>query len=464
LEGEGRHQALGARPAHILSLTLEEPLNPLIHASRRRSTIVAGSAATVLLAVTATSAIAAPTPVPAAPTKTTACAPAEGVTPTSITFGFVTPKTGPAAPNFNGAWQAAQLRIDQENAKGGVNGRKIKVIVYDDGSSPTTQISQANKAIQSDHVFGLGVNSSIDAMYTTLKQANVPVTGFSNLPLATDRNAFSATGVPLPSNFIGTSQLEKFKAEGATKLANINHASPGAANSGNLTSKAVQYVPGMTEVLRIADEPMGAHDATSTALRVKQSGADALTFVGFIEGGVSLAQALAQQGVKLKAFSVAGLTDPSVLKNLNGALEGAIGATYGSVPVGANVRAVKTFAAGMKAAGLNPYSAAAPMGYLAADLFIRGLKEAGKCPTRQLFIDKLRNVTNYDGGGLVPAKISFKQGITPNGNPAGCTWSLTAKGTDLVPDAKPTCGGKIIDTNTGKVVLTFDSTGKPIAS
>ena len=427
-------------------------MNPLSSHARRRAVAVAGVSASLLLAATATSAIAAPTPAPSASTKAVACAPAEGVTPTSVSLGFVTPKTGPAAPNFQGAWQAAQLRIDQENAKGGVYGRKLNLTVYDDQSSPTGQISAVNKALQSDHVFGFGTNTSVDAMYTTLKQQNVPITGFSNLPLATDRNAFSGTGVPLPSNISGTGLFERLKGMGVTKLAIINHASPGAANSGNQQAKTVPFVPGLTTVLRIADEPMGAHDATSTALRVKQSGADGVIFTGFIEGGVSLAQALAQQDVKLKGFNVAGLTDPSVLKNLNGALDGAIGTTYGAVPVGVNVRGVKTFAAGMKAAGLNPYSASAPMGYVAADLLIRGLKEAGKCPTRALFIDKLRNVTDYDGGGLAPGKISFKPGITPNGTPSTCGYYLTAKGNDLVPDAKPTCGGKFINTDTGKVL------------
>ena len=432
---------------------LEESLKSLTTNARRRSTFaVAGVSASLLLALTATSAIAAPTPAPSITTKPVACAPEEGVSSGSVSLGFMTPQTGPAAPNFQGAWQAAQLRIDQENAKGGVFGRKLKLTVYDDGSSPTTQISAINKALQSDHIFGLGVNSSVDAMYTTLKQQNIPVTGFSNLPLALDRNAFSGTGVPLPSNINGTGLFDQLKSLGVTKLAIINHASPGAANSGNAQAKTVQFVPGLTTVLRIADELMGAHDATSTALRVKSSGADGVIFTGFIEGGVSLAQALSQQGVKLKGFNVAGLTDPSVLRTLNGALEGAIGTTYGAVPVGVNIRGVKTFAAGMKAAGLNPYSASAPMGYVAADLLIRGLKEAGKCPTRALFIDKLRNVTNYDGGGLAPGKISFKPGITPNGTPSTCGYYLTVKGTDLVPDAKPTCGGKFIDTNTGKVL------------
>jgi hypothetical protein len=106
----------------------------------------------------------------------------------------------------------------------------------------------------------------------------------------------------------------------------------------------------------------------------------------------------------------------------------------------------------MKAAGLNPYATYGPIGYLGADLFIRGLKEAGKCPTRALFIDNLRKVTNYNGGGLVPERVSFTPGLTPNGNPASCTWFLVAQGTTLVPDKAASCGATYVDTATGKVV------------
>jgi len=210
----------------------------------------------------------------------------------------------------------------------------------------------------------------------------------------------------------------------------------------------------MGTVLRIADSPAGAHDATSEALRIKNSGADAVNYSGFIDGGISLAQALKQQGVTLKSFAVAGLSDPAILKTANGALDGALGQTYGTVPIGVNVRAAKTFASAMKAAGLNPYAPAAPLGYVGADLFIKGLKVAGKCPTRKSFIDNLRKVTNYDGAGMIPEKVSYvPNGIVPNGNPPLCGWYSIAKGTDLVPDTKATCGGKIIDTTTGKIVL-----------
>ena len=424
-------------------------------ARRRTVALAAGASASMLLAVMANSAVAAPTPAPSKATSNAACPATPGVTPTTVNFGWIGPKTGAAAANYIGSSEAAQLRVDQENAKGGVNGRKIVFKVYDDQSNGSGQISAAQKAIQSDNIFGLTAQTNTTSMYATLKDQGIPVTGFSNPAFGTDRNAFGETGATTSSNpaLASTGVLEKLKQMGVTKLANINHVSTGASASGNATAGLIPYVGGLTQVLRIADEPQGTHDATSTALRIKNSGADGAVIVGFIDGAISIMQALKQQGVTLKGVSIVGLSDPAVLKTSNGALEGALGTTYGSVPVGVNIPAVKTYANGMKAAGLNPYSSGAPMGFLGADLFIKGLKVAGKCPTRESFISNLRNVTNYDGAGLVPEKISFKPGLMPNGNPASCGWYLIAKGTDLVPDAKPTCGAKVIDTSTGKVVL-----------
>ena len=423
-----------------------------VSSNKRRNSafVVGGLAAAMLVSVAATGAQAAPAASNA--TKNAACAPADGVTPTTINLGWLGPKTGAASANYIGSSQAAQLRADQENAKGGINGRKIVFKVYDDASSPTTQISAAQQAIQSDKVFGLTLQSSTVSAFPTLKENNIPVTGFNNQAFNSDRNAFATTGAPPPPGIGSLLVIQKLQNMGVTKVANINHASAGATISGNTTSGLLKLVPGIAESLRIADEPQGTHDATATALRIKNSGSDGAIIVGFIEGGVSIAQALKQQGVTLKGMSIVGLSDPAVLKSTGTALDGALGTNYGTVPVGVPRAAVRTYANGMKAAGLNPYSAAAPQGYLGVDLLIRGIKEAGQCPTRAVFVDKLRNVTNYTGNGLVPETISFKPGSTPNGNMAACTWFMIAKGDQLVPDAKPTCGAKYVNTTTGAVV------------
>ncbi|CAB4622952.1 unannotated protein [freshwater metagenome] len=425
----------------------------------RRSVVLATVASTSLLVVLASNgASAAPKPAPK-PTKiatNSSCPTTPGVTPTTVNLGWIGPKTGPAAANYIGSAEAARLRIDQENAKGGVNGRKLVLNIYDDKAAASDQISAVQKALSQDNVFGLTAQTSQTAMYPTLKDQGIPVTGFSNPAFGTDNNAFGTTGATVSSNpaIASTGTLEKLKAMGVTKIANINHVSTGASASGNATAGLIPLVGGLTQVLRIADEPQGTHDATSTALRIKNSGADGAVIVGYIDGGISIMQALKQQGVTLKGVSIVGLSDPASLKAANGSLDGALGTNYGTVPIGVPRPAVRTFTNAMKAVGLNPYVSAAPQGYVGADLLISGLKVAGKCPTRASFISGLRNVTSWDGSGLIPEKISFKgPGIMPNGNPAVCGWFMIAKGTDLIADPKPTCGAKYIDTASGKVLL-----------
>ncbi|MDD2858640.1 MAG: ABC transporter substrate-binding protein, partial [Candidatus Nanopelagicales bacterium] len=205
----------------------------------RRVALAAGASASLILALAANGAIAAPTPAPVA--NNAACPATPGVTPTTISLGWIGPKTGPAAANYLYSSEAAQLRIDQENAKGGVNGRKILYKVYDDGSNAATQISAVQKAIQSDNIFGLTAQTNTTAMYATLKDNNIPVTGFSNPAFGTDRNAFGVTGATTSSNpaLAGTGVLEKLKQMGVTKIANINHISTGASAGGNATAALI---------------------------------------------------------------------------------------------------------------------------------------------------------------------------------------------------------------------------------
>lgn len=417
---------------------------------RRNSILIGGMSVAVALSFAATTASAAPTPAPAA--NNAACAPSEGVTASSIKIGFFSPKTGPAASNFAGGEQAARLRIAQENAKGGINGRKLEIIGYDDQANAATQLTVANKALESDRIFGLVMTSANDAAFPTFKAQNVPVTGFNVLAMSTDRNTFSVTGPPSPG-IISTAVHERLKQAGVTKAALIAHNSPSAAAGMIATSKALTLSgTGIEQGLLILDEPQGAHDATSTALRIKNSGSDGVYMSMFVDGVVSIAQAMAAQGVKPKAAIGAGIIDPAVISKAAGPLEGLIGTTYGTIPAGVpGASGMRTYINGMKAAGLNPYNATAPIAFAATDLMIHGLKRAGKCPTRASFVDSLRKVTKYNAAGMMPQAISFQPGVTPMGSPAKCSWYVVIKNGVPVPDAKATCG-KLINTTTNQVV------------
>jgi len=74
-----------------------------------------------------------------------------GANDSEIKVGNIMPYSGPASAYGEiGKTQAAYFR--KVNAEGGVNGRKINFISYDDGYSPPKTVEQARKLVESDEV------------------------------------------------------------------------------------------------------------------------------------------------------------------------------------------------------------------------------------------------------------------------------------------------------------------------
>jgi branched-chain amino acid transport system substrate-binding protein len=74
-----------------------------------------------------------------------------GATDTEIKIGNIMPYSGPAsAYGVIGKTEEAYFR--KVNAEGGINGRKINFVSYDDGYSPPKTVEQARKLVESDEV------------------------------------------------------------------------------------------------------------------------------------------------------------------------------------------------------------------------------------------------------------------------------------------------------------------------
>ena len=89
-----------------------------------------------------------------------------GASDTEIKIGNIMPYSGPAsAYGTIGKAQAAYFRMI--NDQGGINGRKINFISYDDGYSPPKTVEQARKLVEGDEVLlifqplGTAPNSAI---------------------------------------------------------------------------------------------------------------------------------------------------------------------------------------------------------------------------------------------------------------------------------------------------------------
>jgi ABC-type branched-subunit amino acid transport system substrate-binding protein len=74
-----------------------------------------------------------------------------GATDTEIKIGNIMPYSGPASA-YGVIGKTEQAYFNKVNAAGGINGRKINFISYDDGYSPPKTVEQARKLVESDEV------------------------------------------------------------------------------------------------------------------------------------------------------------------------------------------------------------------------------------------------------------------------------------------------------------------------
>jgi branched-chain amino acid transport system substrate-binding protein len=77
-----------------------------------------------------------------------------GITDKEIKLGSSYPLSGPASA-YAVIADGAKARFEAENAKGGVNGRKINLTVLDDGYEPQRAVANVKKLIEQDKVFAL---------------------------------------------------------------------------------------------------------------------------------------------------------------------------------------------------------------------------------------------------------------------------------------------------------------------
>src|SRR5271170_4939594 len=97
-----------------------------------------------------------------------------GASDTEIKLGNIMPYSGPASA-YGVIGKTEQAYLHKVDAEGGISGRKINFISYDDGYSPPKTVEQARKLVESDEVLlifnslGTAMNSAIQKYMNTKK-------------------------------------------------------------------------------------------------------------------------------------------------------------------------------------------------------------------------------------------------------------------------------------------------------
>jgi branched-chain amino acid transport system substrate-binding protein len=80
---------------------------------------------------------------------------AQGVTKNEIVLGSIQDLSGPIAAFGKQSRMGMQLRIDEINEQGGINGRKIRLIVEDSAYDPKKAVLAAQKLVNQDKIFAM---------------------------------------------------------------------------------------------------------------------------------------------------------------------------------------------------------------------------------------------------------------------------------------------------------------------
>jgi len=334
-----------------------------------------------------------------------------GASDTEIKVGNIMPYSGPLSSySIIGKTEAAYF--DKINAEGGINGRKIKFISYDDGSNPAKTVEQARKLVEGDDVLlifqSLGGSMNI-AIEKYLNDRKVP-----QLFVAAGNKRFGD-----PKNFPWTMGWQPTAENEGRIFAQYLLKNHPNAKIGVLyinVDVGKEYLEGLKDGLEgkvqvVAEVPYEATDPTvdSQVVTLKNSGADVLFLAAAPKPAVQAIRKMAEldwKPIRLLASisnSVGAVMKPAGMEIAKGILS----AGYlkdPSSPLWKDDPAVKEWEAFMAAYypegdRTNTFTA---YGYLVAQTMAQVFRQCGDDLTRENVIRQAASIKDLELGLLLP--------------------------------------------------------------
>ncbi len=330
-----------------------------------------------------------------------------GVTDTEVVIGWTTPLSGPAA-----LWGVTALGgkayADYINDQGGIHGRKIKMILKDDGYNPTRAINNLQE--MKGKVFAVSAllgTAVLHAARDFCPENKIPlITPYGNVriwaKMPKDRLRYI---------FVAYTDYED-EGEYLTKYAVKNLASKKIAvfyqndDYGKMglsgVRKGLVDMPGQAELVatvsyEVTERALGAH-----ALKLKESGADTLIYYGTMTHCALIVKETAKIGHRPKVLVSFPLGDPIMYKVAGDVWEGTYIALPGNSGVpGSDPEADKVVEILKK---YDPKLAGkeylALFGAVSMMHVVEGLKNAGRRLTPSKMIKGMEKIKNWKPEGV----------------------------------------------------------------
>ncbi len=216
-----------------------------------------------------------------------------------IKIGMITSLSGAYTPLGTNDKLGAEQEVNAINAAGGINGRKIDLIIEDDGTNPTQAVTDYQTLVSD------GVVAIVGPVFSSSAQATEALAGQSKMPTiytaASDNLAnpvqYYVYMTPPTTKIVAQQLLAYMKAKGYTKMAVARDTSAfPTAGWDNMKAMASQYG---IDFVYDGTFSLTATDFTTILTQVKASGAQGLMVWGSGPAEVTLTKQARQMGLTL---------------------------------------------------------------------------------------------------------------------------------------------------------------------
>lgn len=322
-----------------------------------------------------------------------------GVTDTEILVGNWSPQSGPNSAYGIGA-RTADAYFHMINDQGGIYGRKLKLIISDDQYTAAKTQPLVKKMVEQDKVFafvasiGTGPNLAVKDYLAGKGVPNVAFsTGSGALVNPPSKTAFGElTNYSFEATIFAQYAADQL---GSKKVA-VLYQNDGFGKEGWQAFVKEAKAKGMDVVAEVPYEP-NTTDMSSQALKLQQSGADTVFFAATPGSGAPALKEMDKLGYNPKKLLTFVLNDPQLFQVAGTAANGVYSSTFTPL-LDSNDPKVTEYLSFMKKYQPNdPPGNFSEWGYVGAQIFVEGLRRAGKDLTRESFVNGLESIVNWNG-------------------------------------------------------------------
>ncbi len=327
-----------------------------------------------------------------------------GVSADKIVFGQSAAFKGPAAALGLGMRQGILAAFEEANAAGGVNGRKLELVSYNDGYEPNKAIENTKRLLEDDKVFAL-----IGEVGTPTSKAAQPIASDMGAPFIGPftgaeflRTPYKRTVINVRASYYQETEamVERLVEDlGISRIA-ILYQDDSYGRAGLAGAQLALDRRGM-ELVAEGTYKRNTVAVKRAVLAIRKGAPEAVIMIGAYKPCAEFIRVARKVGLESKFLNVSFVGSKALAKELGTDGQGVIVTQVVPFPEDTSNPLVASYQEALQVWNPEAESGFVSLeGYLVGRLTIKVLQELGASVTRESFLDKVAEIGNFDLGGV----------------------------------------------------------------